>query len=60
METFLTRIEALVFRHRLSVLLLFIITTCYLVFQASQIKLDASFNKNIPLNHEYMNRNDSY
>ena len=54
METFLTRIEALVFRHRLSVLLLFIITTCYLVFQASQIKLDASFNKNIPLNHEYM------
>ena len=54
METFLTRIEALVFRHRLSVLFLFIITTCYLVFQASQIKLDASFNKNIPLNHEYM------
>ncbi|MDP5212174.1 MMPL family transporter [Pseudoalteromonas tunicata] len=54
MERLLTRIESVVFRHRLSVILLFIVASCYLMFQASQIKLDASFNKNIPLNHEYM------
>ena len=46
--------EFTLFRHRLSVLVLFLIATVYLSFQASQIKLDASFTKNIPLNHEYM------
>jgi predicted RND superfamily exporter protein len=34
--------------------MLFIITSGFLFFQATQIKLDASFTKNIPLNHSYM------
>ncbi len=54
MNLLLTRFETSIFRHRVFVILLFLITTVYLGFQATQIKLDASFNKNIPLNHEYM------
>ncbi|GHF93004.1 efflux RND transporter permease subunit [Thalassotalea marina] len=48
------RIEVSVFRHRGFVVALFALLTCFLVFQASQIRLDAAFTKNIPLNHEYM------
>jgi len=36
------------------VLVMFILLSIFLAFQASQIKLGASFTKNIPLNHEYM------
>lgn len=52
--SFINRLEIAVFRNRLSVLTLFALLTAFLTFQASQIKLDASFTKNIPLNHEYM------
>ena len=48
------RIEVGLFRHKLLVLMLFAITSAFLLFQATQIKLDASFTKNIPLNHSYM------
>lgn len=54
MNSLLTKIETSLFRHRLAVLFIFIAATVFLGFQATQIKLDASFNKNIPLNHEYM------
>ena len=47
-------LEIGLFRHRIFVLMLFILTSVFLFFQASQIKLDASFTKNIPLNHTYM------
>jgi hypothetical protein len=48
------RIEVALFRHKLTVLILFFFTTAFLLFQATHIKLDASFTKNIPLNHTYM------
>lgn len=48
------RIEVALFRHRLFVLVLFFLTSVFLLFQASQIRLDASFTKNIPLEHSYM------
>jgi hypothetical protein len=54
MNSFLTQVETRLFKHRLLVLVAFIAATIYLAFQATNIKLDASFNKNIPLNHEYM------
>lgn len=54
MHTLLDYIEKAIFRHRLIMLLSFIFITCLLFFKATQIQLDASFNKNIPLNHEYM------
>ncbi len=43
-----------IFQNRLVVILLFAIATAYLGYQSSQLKLDAGFTKNIPLNHEYM------
>jgi len=49
-----SRIEVGLFRHKLLVLMLFVITSAFFLFQATQIKLDASFTKNIPLNHSYM------
>ncbi len=48
------RLEICLFRHRLFVLMLFVVASLFLLFQATQIKLDASFTKNIPLNHSYM------
>ncbi|MDO6565880.1 MMPL family transporter [Alteromonas sp. 1_MG-2023] len=47
-------IERLVFSNRKLVVALFAIATVFLGFQASQMRLDAGFEKNIPLNHEYM------
>ncbi|MBQ4831155.1 RND family transporter [Alteromonas sp. MMG017] len=47
-------IEHLVFSNRKLVVALFAIATVFLGFQASQMRLDAGFEKNIPLNHEYM------
>ncbi len=48
------RIEVGLFRHRLYVLMFFTLTSIFLLFKSSQINLDASFTKNIPLNHSYM------
>jgi hypothetical protein len=48
------RLEIGLFRHKFLVLMLFFLGSVFLMFQATQIKLDASFTKNIPLNHEYM------
>jgi len=52
--SFANRLEIGLFRHKSYVLLFFIVASCFLLFQASQIKLGASFEKNIPLNHVYM------
>jgi len=48
------RLEIGLFRHKLFVLMLFVIASFFLIFQATKIKLDASFTKNIPLNHSCM------
>ncbi len=53
-NSLINRIEVGLFRHRLFVLAVFLLATIGLVYQASHIKLDAAFTKNIPLNHEYM------
>ena len=47
-------VETTLFRRRLAVLVCFALTSIFLLFQASQIKLDAAFTKHIPLNHSYM------
>lgn len=49
-----TKLETFLFRQRGFVISLFVALTLLLGYQASNIQLDASFNKNIPLNHEYM------
>lgn len=53
-ETVINRLEVSLFRHRFFVLISFVVASIFLLFQATQIKLDASFTKNIPLNHSYM------
>ncbi len=53
-NSLINRIEVGLFRHRLLVLVVFFLATIGLIYQASHIKLDAAFTKNIPLNHEYM------
>lgn len=54
LDSLINKIELSIFRNRAVVLVLFVLLTIYLVLQASQIKLDAAFTKNIPLNHQYM------
>ena len=54
MTPLVTKIEKLVFDNRIAVVVLFLISTLFLAYQASLLKLDAGFTKNIPLNHEYM------
>ncbi|HCU66101.1 MAG TPA: RND transporter [Rheinheimera sp.] len=51
---FINKCEYALFRHRSLVLVAFVLVTLFLLFKASQIKLDAAFTKNIPLKHEYM------
>jgi len=53
-ESLINRLTVGLFRHRVFVLVLFLLATIVLMYQASQIKMGASFTKNIPLNHEYM------
>ncbi|MCG7544621.1 MMPL family transporter [Pseudoalteromonas sp. MM17-2] len=54
MQTLVELLERSLFRHRMWVILAFIIATVALAWQATKLQLDASFNKNIPLNHQYM------
>jgi predicted RND superfamily exporter protein len=54
MGSIIELLERVIFRNRLVVIFLFILTTLGLGYQASQLKLDAGFTKNIPLNHPYM------
>ena len=54
MRGFLDILERAVFRHRLFAIISFALISCFLLFKATLIQLDASFNKNIPLNHDYM------
>jgi len=51
---FVNKLEYGLFRHRPAVIILFVLATLFLLFKASQIKLDAAFTKNIPLAHPYM------
>lgn len=46
--------ERLVFGNRPVVLILFALITAVLTFYASQLRVDAGFKKQIPLQHEYM------
>ena len=46
--------ERLVFGSRPAVLAVFALVTVVMVFFASQLKVDAGFKKQLPLEHEYM------
>jgi uncharacterized protein len=46
--------EALVFGNRIAVLAVFALVTVAMAYFAAQLRVDAGFKKQIPLNHEYM------
>jgi len=47
-------LENLVFRHRKAVVILFLVLTVVMAWQASHLKIDAGFAKLLPLKHPYM------
>jgi predicted RND superfamily exporter protein len=47
-------LENLVFRHRKTVVILFLVLTAFMLWQASHLKIDAGFAKLLPLKHPYM------
>lgn len=54
LEKLVNGFESFLFRNRAWVVSIFILVTVFLGYQASQLKMDAAFIKNIPLNHSYM------
>jgi predicted RND superfamily exporter protein len=46
--------EHLIFKNRAWVLAVFVVITVIMGYFASQLKVDAGFNKQVPLQHEYM------
>ena len=44
----------LVFRHRKAVVILFLVITAFMLWQATHLKIDAGFAKLLPLKHPYM------
>ncbi len=48
------RLEALIFRHRHAVLALFAVVTLWFGWEAAHTRVDASFDKQLPTNHEYI------
>ncbi|MCL1078490.1 RND family transporter [Parashewanella spongiae] len=54
LEKWVNGLETFIFRHRGWVICAFVLLSIFLGFQASQLKMDAAFTKNIPLQHEYM------
>ncbi len=47
-------LENLVFGHRKAVVILFLVLTIFMAWQASHLKIDAGFAKLLPLKHPYM------
>ncbi|MEZ5498404.1 MAG: MMPL family transporter [Steroidobacteraceae bacterium] len=54
-SSFTGRLERLIFGHRLAVLLVFALLTAFMAFITLRgLRIDASFQKQLPLQHEYM------
>jgi predicted RND superfamily exporter protein len=50
----IARLEEIVFRHRHAVTALFLALTVYFGYHAAHTRVDASFNKQLPSDHEYI------
>jgi len=48
------RLENLIFGSRRWVIIIFVLVTIFMVYNAAQLKIDAGFEKMLPLEHEYM------
>jgi predicted RND superfamily exporter protein len=49
-----TKLENLVFGNRRLVVALFVVLTLFMLYQASNLRIDAGFAKLLPLEHDYM------
>ena len=56
----LHRVEQLIFKHRHLTVALFVLTTLVLGFFAAKTHVDASFNKQLPSDHEYIQNFKKY
>ncbi len=54
LQNFIERVADLVFGRRRSLLAVFMVLTAMFVYTATLLRVDAGFNKMIPLQHEYM------
>ncbi len=54
LQKLIDRISALVFDNRKTLLIVFSVVTILFAISASQLKVDAGFNKMVPLTHPYM------
>lgn len=54
LEKLVNGFESFLFRNRAWVVGIFVFLTLFFGYQASQLKMDAAFIKNIPLQHSYM------
>ncbi len=52
--TFINTAARLIFSQRRALLVIFALITLALGYSATQLRVDASFNKMIPLQHPYM------
>ncbi len=50
----LAKIEESIFGHRKIILGLFLLATLFMAYQTSLLRIDAGFEKQLPLNHPYM------
>lgn len=48
------RLEHFLFRHRASVVAFFAVTTAFMLWSANGLRIEASFTKLLPLEHEYV------
>ena len=56
----ITRVEEIIFKHRHVTVALFALTTLVLGFYAAKTHVDASFNKQLPSDHEYIQNFKKY
>lgn len=49
-----SRLEYWTFRHRLLILIVFAVLTAFMGWQGSKLRVDAGFEKSLPLDHPYM------
>jgi uncharacterized protein len=54
LQNIINKFSALVFNHRKTWLIIFALMTLAFLFLASQLRVDAGFNKMVPLKHPYM------
>ena len=54
LQNLINKLSAIIFDHRKIWLIIFAIMTAVFAFFASQLKVDAGFNKMVPLSHPYM------